>query len=437
MFIDDLVMNARQAMQEIENYTQEQVDEMLKAMSDIIIEHKESLAIMAVEETGLGRVDHKIGKNFNMATNIYAHLKGKKSVGVIRELKEQGLVEIAQPVGVIGSVTPTTNPVITPMGNSLMALKGRNAIIVSPHPRSLKTSTKTINLLRQALKGVNAPQDLVQIIDTPSVENSQKLMKTVDLVIATGGPGMVLAAYSSSTPAYGVGPGNVQLIMDDDFDCDEAANLAVIGRGFDNGIVCACTQAIIYPKAKETALFEAFTKHHAHVVEDDKTVETYRQLLFPQGKTNPSLIGVNSDIISNQAGEPISNQTEIIVLKSNAYGANELLAKEKMFPVLLAVPYETFDEAIEIAKANLCVEGKGHSVGILTHNPDHAVEVGLKLPVCRVVVNQPTIDAGGSPANGLNPTVSLGCGTWGNNIISENLTYKHLLNITRVSTPIE
>ncbi|MFD2386932.1 aldehyde dehydrogenase family protein [Enterococcus rivorum] len=214
--IEEKVAAARKAMEEIEGYSQEQVDKMLYVMSKTIFDHAEELAKEAVDETGLGNVSHKIGKNQNMATNIFADLKGQKSVGVIHRNEAEGLIEIAHPVGVIGSVTPTTNPTITPLGNGLMALKGKNAMIVSPHPRAKKTTTHTIEMMRNALASVGAPKDLLQVIEEPTLDLSQKLMSHSDVVIATGGPGLVKAAYSSGKPAYGVGPGNVQVILDDD-----------------------------------------------------------------------------------------------------------------------------------------------------------------------------------------------------------------------------
>lgn len=206
MAMEEMVQRARVAMEEISGYTQAEVDKMLYAISKAVFEQAEPLAKLAIEETGLGRLDHKIGKNQGMATNIFASLKNKASVGVIREIPEEGLVEIAHPRGVIGSVTPTTNPTITPLGNGLMALKGKNAMIVSPHPRSKKTTKETIELMREALVSVGAPRDLLQVIEEPSIELSQELMKSVDLIVATGGPGLVKSAYSSGHPAYGVGP---------------------------------------------------------------------------------------------------------------------------------------------------------------------------------------------------------------------------------------
>lgn len=437
MAIQELVAKARIAMTEIADYDQAQTDELTRVIAEAILAHDVELAEEAVAETGLGRVDHKIGKNQNMANNIYGHLKGKKSVGVIGEDKAKGLIKVAHPVGVIGSVAPTTNPTITPMGNSLMALKGKNAVIVSPHPRALKTTTHTVDLMREALAEIGAPRDLIQVISEPSVEKSQELMASVDLVVATGGPGMVKAAYSSGKPAYGVGPGNVQLILDDDFDVKIAAELAVVGRSFDNGIVCACTQALIYPENKAAELQEELRQQKAYVVTDPAEVSKFRDILFPEGRANPDLVGKSPQVIGEAIGVSVPADSEIIALSVTEYGEAELLSKEKMNPVLALIGYRDFDHALEIAKANLNVEGKGHSAGIFSHTQAHIIQAGEELPVSRVVVNQPTIDAGGGANNSLNPTVSLGCGSWGNNIISENLKFEHLINISRIATFIE
>lgn len=435
--IEEKVAVAKQAMKAIEGYSQDQVDQMLSAVSKTIFMHAEELAEAAVAETGLGNVPDKIGKNQNMATNIFAHLKGKRSVGVINHNPGKGLIEVAHPVGVIGSVTPTTNPTITPLGNGLMALKGKNAMIVSPHPRAKKTTTHTIELMRDALVSVGAPKDLLQVIEAPTLELSQKLMSQSDVIIATGGPGLVSAAYSSGKPAYGVGPGNVQVILDDDFEIELAAELTVIGRSFDNGIVCACQQSLIYPEHKEALVFDALRKHGAFVSEKANEVAAIRKAVFPEGVTNPNLIGVSAMAIALAAGLEVPETTEILAVKVEASGKEEPLCKEKMSPVLALISYKSFDEAIQHAKNNLLLEGAGHSAGIFSMNDAHILMVGEKLPVSRVVVNQPSIDAGGSPENGLNPTVSLGCGSWGNNIISENLTFKHLINVSRIAYKTE
>lgn len=432
--VEVLVERGHKAMDIIANYSQEQVDQMVSAISKVIYDNAEELANLAVEETGLGRVDHKIMKNENMAKNIYGFMKDKKSVGLLEET--QDLQVIAHPVGLIGSVTPTTNPIITPMGNSMMALKGKNAIIISPHPRSKKSSKKTVELMRESLHKIGAPMDLIQIIEESSIEASQQLMSSVDVVVATGGPGLVKAAYSSGKPAFGVGPGNVQGILDEDFDLKVASELTMIGRSFDNGIVCACQQSLIYPKEKEKDLFKDLEGFGTYIFSSKDEVDKIRSLLFPNGITNPEVVGQSAHTIAAMAGIEVPIDTSVLAVVVSESGSNELLNKEKMCPVLTLQSYGEFEEAIQDANNNLEVEGKGHSVVVFSHNESHIQLAGESLPVSRVVINQPSIDAGGG-ANSLNPTTSLGCGSWGNNSISENLTYEHLINKLRIAKPKE
>ena len=327
--MEEMVQRARVAMEEISGYTQAEVDKMLYAISKAVFEQAEPLAKLAIEETGLGRLDHKIGKNQGMATNIFASLKNKASVGVIREIPEEGLVEIAHPRGVIGSVTPTTNPTITPLGNGLMALKGKNAMIVSPHPRSKKTTKETIELMREALVSVGAPRDLLQVIEEPSIELSQELMKSVDLIVATGGPGLVKSAYSSGHPAYGVGPGNVQAILDRDFDVEVAAELSVIGRSFDNGIVCACQQSLFYPQEKEIEVLDALRAKQAAVFTEEADLTKLRDTLFIDGKANPAMIGQDPQVIAEAAGVEIPEDSQIIAVKLTQLAAKNCSVRKK------------------------------------------------------------------------------------------------------------
>jgi succinate-semialdehyde dehydrogenase len=434
--IDGLISKARAAMSEISGYSQEQTDNLIETIAKAIRDSAKPLAEEAIEETHLGRLDHKIGKNTVIATNIPNHLRGKKSVGVLREIKEKGLIEIAHPVGVVGSVAPTTNPSVTAIGNSLMALKGRNAVIISPHPRAKNVTKHTVDIMRDALASVGAPKDLIQLVENPTIELTNELMQKADVNVATGGPGLVKAAYSSGKPSYGVGAGNTQAILDEGFDIDKAVELSVISRAFDNGLICACAQSIIYPAHAEGKLKESFVKHGAAYIDDEADIEKFRQALFPGGAANPNVTGKSAKFIADLAGVGIPDGTEIIVLQIKKYGKDEVLTKEKMCPVMIAISYANFDEALKIVRANLEVAGKGHSVGIYSENTGHIVRMGIEMPVSRVMVNQPTIDAAGGPGNGLNPTPSLGCGSWGNNIISENLRYDHLLNISRISYPV-
>lgn len=435
--LDQLIDNARVALAEFEPYTQEQVDALVKAMCETFKAHAEELSRECVDETGLGDYDSKVIKNSGSPDGVWYSLKGKKSVGIIGYDEEEKLAYVAKPKGIMSSVAPCTNPNLTVFFNACFALKGRNVLVVAPHPRAKKTTYHTCELLNEALASLGAPKNLIQCIEEPSIELTQMLMAAVDVTIATGGAGMVKSAYSAGHPAFGVGPGNVQSIIDRDFDVVDAANMIVEGRTLDNGLICACNQSVIFPAEKEDEVASALAAAGAHYVTDPAEVEKYRVALFPDGAhLNKDLTGQYAADIARIAGCEIPEGTRAIALRIDAAhaGSNDVLCGEKMCPALVVIPYETFDEALAIAKANLDYQGAGHSAVIYTNSTDNAEKAGVYLPVSRMLVNQPGVFAANPAlANGLNPTSTLGCGSWGNNSISENLTYEHLINISRIA----
>ncbi|WP_371366852.1 Succinate-semialdehyde dehydrogenase (acetylating) [Sporomusa rhizae] len=431
--IQKLIANAKNAQHVLENYKQEQVDNLVRVIGKTVYENAELLSREAVEETRMGVYEDKVAKCQGKAKAIWHSLKNKRSVGIIKEEPEKGLLYVAKPKGVVGAVTPTTNPVVTPMCNAMFAIKGRNTIIVAPHPRSKKTSAHTVQLINQQLKELGAPANLVQIIEEPSVELTQELMQAVDVVIATGGMGMVKAAYSSGKPAYGVGAGNVQVIVDRDYDYDQAAKDIITGRKFDNGIICSGEQCIIAPSEQHAEIMDKFVENGAAYFSNDDTVDKFRQVMFVDGALNGKIVGQSVEFIAKLAGVDVAPGTKVIILKARGKGDADVLCREKMCPVLITLPYDTFEEALDIAKTNLLYEGAGHSAAIHSSNHLHISQAGIKLPISRLVVNQASsTNAGGSFHNGFMPTTTLGCGSWGNNSISENLTYEHLINISRI-----
>ena len=435
--LNELMQNSRIAQKQLEQYSQEQVDVLLKAMAKAVYDNADLLAKEAVEETGMGVYEDKIIKNVNTAMGLWNSLKDKKSVGIIKREPETGLIHIAKPKGIVGAVSPTTNPVITPMGNAMVAIKGRNSIIIAPHPKAVKVSTHTVKIMNAAIRKLGAPENLIQIIEQPSMELTQGLMKACDVIVATGGMGLVKAAYASGKPAYGVGAGNVQVIIDRDYDMEQAAKDIIMGRKFDNGIICAGEQSIIAPVEQHTRIMETFVKHGAYYVEDETTVNKFRNILFKDGVINGEIVGHSARYVADKIGVEIPEDTKVVILKGKGKGKADILCKEKMCPVLVTLTYDQFDEAIEIAKANLLYEGAGHSVAVHSNNDMHIEMVGKALPVGRIAVNYPSILVNGSPINGFNPTTTLGCGSWGNNSISENLTYEHLLNVSKIGYPIK
>jgi len=416
-----------------ESWDQKRIDAAVRIIGRVVYENAAELAEMAVTETGMGNVPDKTLKNMGKPSIIWSSLRGKKSHGIIRRDETAGIVEIAKPVGVIAAVTPCTNPVVTPMCNAMFALKGGNAIIFTPHHRSLHTSTRTVKMINDALAELGAPENLIQILGEQSRENTRELMASSDVVIATGGMGMVRAAYSSGKPAFGVGAGNVQCIIDRGVDIAETVPKIITGRSFDNGIICSSEQTVIVQTDDHDAVMEEFRKNGCYIAEAGAETDALRKVVFPEGKMNPDLVGQPASKAAAMAGVTGAEDAKILLIKAEGPGQVDLLSKEKMCPVLSVYEYNDFDDAISIAAANLGYEGAGHSVAIHSDNVKNIETAALRLNVSRFVVNQTSsTSAGGSFFNGFTPTTTLGCGSWGNNSISENLSYKHLINVSRI-----
>lgn len=433
-YVLDLIQKGRAAQQEFEKYSQEDVDKAVRAIGKIIYDNGEMLAKMAVEETRMGVYEDKIKKNKGKAKAVWNKLKGVRSRGIIEYVEEEGIVKVAKPIGVIGAVSPTTNPTMTPMQNAMIALKGANAIIVGPHPRAKKTGVETVRLMREALKSVGAPEDLIQIIPEPTVELSGLLMSECDACISTGGPGMVKAAYKSGKPAFGVGAGNVQTLVDLDVDLAEVAKKVATSRTYDNGVLCTCEQCVHVPASKHDELVEELVKQGAYYISKPEDVETLRKGLFPDGVINKDAVGNSAVFIAKLVGLEVPEDTRFLLVEIEKSGKEEVLAKEKLCPVLAINSYETWEEAVDKAVTNLKNEGAGHSSVVHSNTKEHVEYAADLLPVSRVGVNMiGSSGLGGGFDNGLNPTATLGCGTWGNNSLSENLWWNHLVNIARIA----
>lgn len=433
-YVLDLIQKGRAAQQEFEKFSQEDVDKAVRAIGKIIYDNGEMLAKMAVEETRMGVYEDKIKKNKGKAKAVWAKLKGVKSRGIIEYDDVEGIVKVAKPIGVIGVVSPTTNPTMTPMQNAMIALKGGNAIIVGPHPRAKKTGVETVNLMRQALKEVGAPEDLIQIVPEPTVEISGLIMSECDACISTGGPGMVKAAYSSGKPAFGVGAGNVQTLVDRDADIVDVAQKVVVSRIYDNGVLCTCEQCVHVPAEKYDELVAELVKLGAHYISEPADVDALRKGMFPTGAINKDVVGASPAFIAKTAGLECPEEAKLLLVKIEKYGADEYLAKEKLCPVLAIRAYDTWEEAVDVAVTNLKNEGAGHSAVVHSNTKEHVEYAAELLPVSRVGVNMiGSSGLGGGLDNGLNPTATLGCGTWGNNSISENLWWHNLVNIARIA----
>ncbi len=436
--IQDLVARARAAQAVYERMSQEEVDAIVKGVAKYVFDNAEPLARMAVDESGIGLYEDKILKNKGKSRTIWNNLKDKKSRGVIGEDSDSNLVLVAKPMGVVGAVTPVTNPIVTPMCNGMFALKAGNAVIFAPHPKAQKCTEHLTDEFMKVVKANGGPDDLVQVVRNGSIDKTRELMQAVDVVVATGGPAMVKSAYSSGKPSFGVGAGNVPVIIDRDVDLKAAIDKIVTGASFDNGIICSHEQFVLAPEEQyeETLqLFEATGK--VWITEDEEQIDRLRELVFPDGYLNKDVVGRSPREIAAMAGIDVPASARLILLPASGAGSDDVLAKEKLCPVIAILPYRNFDEAVAKARANLLVEGAGHSAALHSDNEEHIRSAGIGLPVSRLVINQPSsLTAGGSLTNGFAPTTTLGCGSWGGNSISENLDYKHLMNISRIGKVI-
>jgi succinate-semialdehyde dehydrogenase len=436
--VQQLVAKARAAQAAFEPFTQEQVDAIVKGIGKYVYDNAEMLAKMAVEETGIGDYNDKVLKNKGKARVIWNNLKGKKSRGVIDEDADNNMVYVAKPMGVVAAVTPVTNPVVTPMCNAMFAIKTGNAVIFAPHPKAEKVATLLTKEFMKVVKANGGPDNLVQVVQNGSIETTVELMKAVDVVVATGGGAMVKSAYSSGRPSFGVGAGNVPVIVDRDTNLKDAVEKIVTGAAFDNGIICSHEQFVLvhedqYDEA--VRLFQATGK--VFYTADEGHVQKFRDVVFPGGYLNKDVVGKPARQVGKMAGVEVPETARVILLPSKGAGKEDVLAKEKLCPVVAIMRYRKFEEAVASAKANLLVEGAGHSAAVHSNNEENIRYAGTELPISRLVVNQAcAVTAGGSLTNGFAPTTTLGCGSWGGNSISENLDYKHLMNVSRIGKVI-
>lgn len=432
--IQELVTNARNAQAQYESFNQEQVDAIVRDIGKFVYDNAEPLARMAVDETDMGSYDDKVLKNKGKARVIWNNLKDKKSRGVIGEDADSNLVFVAKPMGVVAAVTPVTNPIVTPMCNGMFALKTGNAVIFASHPKAQKCAEYLALEFMKIVKSHDGPDNLIQVVTNGSVEKTQQLMQSADVVVATGGGAMVKSAYSSGKPSFGVGAGNVPVIIDRNIDLQDAVEKIVDGASFDHGIICSHEQFVIAPEENFDKTIELFTNTGKVWFTDDKNqIQKLREVVFQDGYLNKDVVGKSASEVGKIAGIDVPESSRLILLPADGSGTEDVLAKEKLCPVIAIVPYSTFEDAVNMAKANLLVEGAGHSAALHSNNDENIQKAGIELPISRLVVNQPSsTTAGGSLTNGFAPTTTLGCGSWGGNSISENLDYKHLMNVSRI-----
>lgn len=438
--VDALVARARAAMRELSDADQQRVDDAVTALAWSVYkpEHAKALAELAVRDTGMGNVADKITKNQRKTFGTLRDLLRAKSVGVIEQLPELGLVKYAKPVGVVAALTPSTNPSATPVNKAMMAIKGRNAIIISASPGGQSTTERTVTLMREALERIGAPADLVQILPAPATKAlTQALMEACDLVVVTGSQNNVRAAYRSGTPAIGVGAGNVPVIVDETADLADAARKICASKTFDNSTSCSSENALIVLDGVYDETLRALESVGAYLV-DASEKERLQRSLWVDGALNRNVIAKDAETIAREAGlGDRARSAKFFLVEETGAGPDFPFSDEKLSLVLTVYRAPDFDAAVATVRDILAFKGRGHSCGIHTANEDRARQLAEELEVARVLVNMAhTFGNGGGFDSGLNFTLSMGCGTWQGNSISENLSYRHFINITHLATTI-
>lgn len=433
--VDDKVQQAYQAQKQYETFSQQHVDAIVKAIADAAFQKSAYLAELAVKETGMGVVAHKKMKNEVGSKAVYEDIKDLKTVGIINENRMKKVVEIAAPFGVVAAIIPTTNPTSTAIFKVLIALKTRNAIVVSPHPYAVQCTKAALDICSEAAEKAGAPPGLIQCLTQKSMEATQYLMKhpNTHVILATGGGGLVKAAYSSGKPAYGVGPGNVPVYVEKSAKLDKALQHIVESKSFDYGTICATEQALVVDAAIYEKTINQLQKLGAYILNDMEKAKMEKIISPEVGKVNPKIVGRSPQTIAQMAGIQLPAHTRIIVGIETKVGKEVPFSLEKLSPVLALYQVQSTEEAKERCLQLLNLGGRGHTLSIHTENEKVAKDFALDLPVSRIVVNtMATMGAVGGTTN-LRPSFTLGCGTFGGNITSDNISAEHLMLTKRLS----
>ena len=437
-YIDELVSKVSAAQKIFATYTQEQVDEIFKRVALKMSSLRIPLAQMAAEESRMGVVEDKVIKNHFAAEYIYNKYKNTKTCGVLEEDPLNGIIKVGDPIGVIAGIIPTTNPTSTTIFKTLLALKTRNGIIFSPHPRAKKCTVETARIMLEEAVKAGAPKDIIAWIEHPSVTLSQYLMQhpKVDTILATGGPGMVKAAYTSGKPALGVGPGNVPAVIDETAEVKPAVSSVLISKTFDNGMICASEQSVIVVKDLYEAVKEEFVTRGAYFL-NEKEKKALGKILLENGHVNADIVGQRATTIAKLAGIKVPAYTKVLIAEVSEVGPEELFSAEKLSPVLAMYKAKNFEEAAAKAKSLVMFGGAGHTAVLYTNpnNHDRITHYGELIPTARIIVNSPSSHGAlGDLYNFvLEPSLTLGCGSWGGNSVSGNLGVKHLMNIKTIA----
>lgn len=437
--LKEVFSKARIALKEIEKFDQEKLDELCQAVAWSVANKKifKELTDLGVKETGLGDPVSRMNKRFKIRGILRDALR-QKSVGLVKEIPETGISIYAKPAGIIASIVPTTNPALTPAGTAIYSVKARDVVIFSPHPRSKNTTLKTVELMREALKKEGVNPDVLQCLKgNPNRAMAMAVMGEADLVLSTGGQNMVRRAYASGTPAYGVGAGNSTMVIDETADIEEAARNTMLSKTSDYGSGCSADGNLIIEASIFDKMVTQLQKEGGYLASEEEKEALKKVMWDESGKRLASTVAIPPQKLAKEAGFEISQDRKFIMVMGDGIGKEHFFSHEKLTTLLALYKYEEFDQALEMVREIYEVGGKGHSCGIYSFNEEHIHKHALNAPVSRVMVRQPQSKANaGAFTNGMPMTSSLGCGTWGGNITSENVSLKHYMNYTWVSKPI-
>ncbi|HEX8030713.1 MAG TPA: aldehyde dehydrogenase family protein [Vicinamibacterales bacterium] len=430
-----LARRAKQAQAVLAEFSQAQVDAIVDAMAAAVTPHAEALARLAAEETGFGVVSDKVQKNLFASQRVHEFIRPMKTVGVINRNDEKKVIEIAEPFGVVAAVIPSTNPTSTAIYKILIAIKSRCAVVMTPHPSAARCITRTADIMYEAGRRAGLPDGAIGWMQTVTLEGTQELMKTreVSVILATGGMGLVRAAYSAGKPAYGVGPGNAPCYIESSADVRKAANDILTGKSFDNGLLCSSPNSVVVDQAVEAEARRQFLDQGGYFLSAAEADTLARQLVTPQRLPNPAFVGKSAEFIAQKAGITVPPNTRALIAELKGVGRDYPLSFEKLCPVLSYYVVKDWREGCERCKEILRYGGMGHTMSIHSQNDAVILEFGLHKPAYRICVNTPTTHGSIGLTTGLDPAMTLGCGGFGGNITSDNITPRHLINVKRVA----
>src|SRR3954467_7060421 len=436
-----LARRAKQAWLELAEFSQERIDAIVDAMAAAATPQAEAFARLAVDETGYGVVEDKVQKNLFSSQKVYDFIRPMKTVGVVARYDDRRIIEIAEPFGVVAAVIPSTNPTSTAIYKILIAIKARCAIVLSPHPSAVKCITRVAEVMDEAARRAGSPAGAINWMSTVTLEGTNELMRHRDVavILATGGMGLVRAAYSAGKPAYGVGPGNAPAYIERTANVKKAVRDIVTGKTFDNGVLCSSENSVVVDEAIADAVKREFQAQGGYFMSKAESDAVARQLVTPQRLPNPALVGKSAAVIADKCGISVPAETRVLIAPLEGVGRDYPLSIEKLCPVLSFYIVRDWREGCERCKQILRYGGMGHTMSIHSQNDQVILEFGLKKPAFRIVVNSPTTHGSIGLTTGLDPAMTLGCGGYGGNITSDNISPRHLLNIKRLAyetTPV-